>query len=920
MDFKKIPNSYRPVPFWSWNEKLDTAETREQIEKMEQAGIGGFFMHARGGLQTEYMGDEWFSNVEASIEEAEQRGMHAWAYDENGWPSGFGSGKVNGRGVAYQQKFLRYDMAEDGGNTIARVGGMRLYYEVNPYYVDVLDGNVTQCFLDEIYAPYYEKYKNRFEGFFTDEPQISRNGIPWSFILPEEYRKAYGDDLIPHLPELFKETGDYALTRIRFWRLIAELFSKNFFKKIYDWCDERGLKLTGHLVMEESLDSQIFTNGACMPQYEYFHIPGMDWLGRHNNRSLTPYQVGSVARQLGKKQVLSETFACCGHNVGHDELKWIYEYQMVRGINLLCQHLEGYSNRGLRKRDYPPAMYIQQPWWDEYKKFNDAMSRIGMLLAEGDDGVDTLVIHPQTTAWILYNGNDCPPPGKKYNEQMRKIFRYKEKLFALMEQLEQKHINFHFGDEILMERHGRVDGAALTIGEKTYTRIILPEHERLMPYTEELLAQYRANGGIILTAAEAADLPNHPVIDAPQITYCFRRLDDADLYYFVNSTEETVTAHIPAGGKVLDPVTGELSDFDGTHEFKKYESLLVIDDGTPQARLEATAECQPIPLDGAWQVVNATENCITLDYCDYYFDGKLEEEHGYILNAMYRAMEKKRPVHITCRFRVQARYVPEKMHLAMEMSEQFDIFINDHPVTKTDCGYFRDKSFRKLDISGLLTEGENVITLELDFAQSPVVYENMAKGMCHESEKNKLTFDMELEQIYLVGDFAVETPGAFEELARGACRYAGEFVIAPPKRAITLRHIEQQGFPFFAGALTVEKRFTAHDAPMMLDFVKTGINTVTARVNGKPVSTFLWEPFRADVTHLLQPGENTLTLTLKNNLRNMQGPLHLEIGESFGVGPGNFYKEPCIWNRSPAEGRWNDDYCFVHLSLTNRNA
>ena len=27
--------------------------------------IGGYFMHARGGLQTEYMGEEWFDNIAA---------------------------------------------------------------------------------------------------------------------------------------------------------------------------------------------------------------------------------------------------------------------------------------------------------------------------------------------------------------------------------------------------------------------------------------------------------------------------------------------------------------------------------------------------------------------------------------------------------------------------------------------------------------------------------------------------------------------------------------------------------------------------------------------------------------------------------------------------------------------------------------
>lgn len=84
MNFKNVPNKYRPIPFWSWNEKLKMEETVFQIDEMNRIGKGGFFMHARGGLQTEYMGKEWFDNVEVAIEKAEELGMDAWAYDENG--------------------------------------------------------------------------------------------------------------------------------------------------------------------------------------------------------------------------------------------------------------------------------------------------------------------------------------------------------------------------------------------------------------------------------------------------------------------------------------------------------------------------------------------------------------------------------------------------------------------------------------------------------------------------------------------------------------------------------------------------------------------------------------------------------------------------------------------------------------------
>lgn len=326
MDFKNIPKKYRPAPFWSWNEKLDAKETSEQVKMMDRAGIGGFFMHARGGLLTEYMGDEWFENISAAVQSAVECGMGAWVYDENGWPSGFGNGWVNGLGVNYQQKYLRMTDHEPDKNVLGKSGSHWFYYDVNPFYVDTLNADVIGEFIDKVYTPYYEKYGDSIEGFFTDEPQISRNGIPWSFVFEREYKVRYQENIIEHLEELYLPIADYKRTRVKFWKMVTDLFSTAYMKQIYEWCDERGLKLTGHLVLEETLESQLITNGACMPHYEYLHIPGMDWLGRNIYECLTPMQVSSVCEQLGKKQVLSETFALCGHNVSFSELKGIYEW------------------------------------------------------------------------------------------------------------------------------------------------------------------------------------------------------------------------------------------------------------------------------------------------------------------------------------------------------------------------------------------------------------------------------------------------------------------------------------------------------------------------------------------------------------------------------------------------------------------
>ena len=89
-DYKK----YSPISFWSWNDKLEPEILKKQIQWMSEHGIGGFFMHARSGLATDYLSEEWMECIEACAKEAERLNMQAWIYDENGWPSGFVGGKL----------------------------------------------------------------------------------------------------------------------------------------------------------------------------------------------------------------------------------------------------------------------------------------------------------------------------------------------------------------------------------------------------------------------------------------------------------------------------------------------------------------------------------------------------------------------------------------------------------------------------------------------------------------------------------------------------------------------------------------------------------------------------------------------------------------------------------------------------------
>ncbi len=922
-NLKKVDKRYRPIPFWSWNDRLNVDRTEEQVRIMEEAGIGGFFMHARGGLKTEYMGKEWFDNIHAASRLARELDMYPYAYDENGWPSGFGGGLVNGLGLEYQQKSLHIEDASIGceelDSTLLVKGGKRYFYRVNELYVDVINKKVIKEFIDKIYGEYEKRCGGQIEGFFTDEPQILRDtGYPWSFILEDEFVMRYGYSLTENLDKLFFDGEESRKVRLDYWQMVTELFSEAFYKQIYTWCTERGYKFTGHAVIEEDLFSQIVSSGACMPHYEYFTIPGMDWLGRDIFDCLTPMQLGSAAAQLGKKQVLSETFALAGHNVSHAELKRIYEWQMVRGVNLLCTHLEGYTLEGIRKRDYPPALFYQQPWWKDARLFFDTVSRVGMLLAEGEVVCDTLLLHNQTTAWALYDGVECEGSCAE-----KKINEYNDALLSDMKRLEMKHIPYHLGDETLIKRHGSVKEGKFIIGNMSYSTVVIPEHVAFLPFTEELLSEFSAQGGKIV---KAKSLKANPVTDTDKLTYTCREFDNCTLHYFVNTDNEEVKAKISVGDTRLIVESAECVDFDGEYCFDPYESIILFDTGKAQEKTEKKDKSERVLLDGEWKLENASYNSLTLDRCDYYFDGELVEEGGYVLNILPRINALESPVELEQIYRFTLKDEVDKIYLATETPDLFEIWVNDKILEKRDEGYFRDSAFRMLCIRDYLVKGENTIRFRSTVSQSTACYEHLNKSWAFETMKNCLSYDVEIEPIYIVGDFSLELVGEVKELKRNAYRIFNAPVIAAKPSCVDVERLDLSGFSEFAGELTLSREYTFEDKRQRYVVLRgRGINSISLKINGKEVGTKMFPPYELDITDYIEVGVNRFEITLLNNLRNMMGPHHLEEGESYAVTPAHFFKESNIFSHEDGKGKdchdtlpcWNDGICLVHFGLDN---
>ena len=204
------------------------------------------------------------------------------------------------------------------------------------------------------------------------------------------------------------------------------------------------------------------------------------------------------------------------------------------------------------------------------------------------------------------------------------------------------------------------------------------------------------------------------------------------------------------------------------------------------------------------------------------------------------------------------------------------------------------------------------ISFDIDFEQSEEFYRNLKKATLFESEKNKLVYDIEIEAIYLLGDFCVKTDGNWEQLDNDSVRYSGRFEIDRQKQDINIKNIEQQGYPFFCGSMSLEGELEIYGKHPVLELDMKGINAVKVKINGKE-KTMLTDN-RLSLSEFAAFGKQKVKFTLINNLRNLLGPHHQKGGELHWVGPSTFYQESCVWNES-AENDWDNDYCFVETTL-----
>ncbi len=512
---------FGPIYSWVWNAPLDEQTIYEQIDEMKSAGIQSFYIIPEPPefrpelmittMSPEYLSDEFFALIRKAISYAETQGMVVWIYDEGGWPSGMACGKVieekpdaiakslKARSVMLQAD-TPYCLPDDavaafcarerlrGGECFAKAKEIQEYYRqpVDGIFTDLCEKGTTDVFCRLTHKRYEETIEELGSAsvpcFFTDEAVNFMPAFPSDF--EEEFQKTYGYDIADYLYVLAdcKDLNEReVLARRHYGNLIGKMLRERYFYPVREWCREHGLIFTGHLDRDHVTESGVTVGyGNPLEALRCLDMPGMDVILRQIYPDEAPVKEGnsffvrmapSAAAQSGHLLSMSESYSVYGNELTPKDLRWIANYQFVRGIQLMNVMLIPYGRKDWFGCGQRPFFCKEMPGYTHLRQWNMETARTSYFVSLGVPDTKCALYLPAEELWM--DEAHAQRAAQAYHD--------------LGEQLEAEGIDFDIIDELAIER-GKVQDGALRIGYAAYHKIYVPEHVVCSEQLQEKLA------------------------------------------------------------------------------------------------------------------------------------------------------------------------------------------------------------------------------------------------------------------------------------------------------------------------------------------------------------------------------------------------------------------------------------------------
>lgn len=591
----KPPLAYRPLQIV--HGIPPRRATLEGIQYYKDRGLGGLVCNV--AFDRYMRSEENWKTLLAGVEACGKLGMVVWLYDEEGYPSGAAGGLVLEENPAFEATVLAWGGSRDDPLLI-RPAYEHTHASNNFHaarrYPNLIDDRATRCFIAKTHDAYWERLEPHFghtiQAVFTDEPSLMAVNlgqlpedvrkrvrvidpvdptvrplpcVPWSYDLAEQYRRRYGQDLIPRRRSLFAgDSAEDRKVRRQFWALVSDLVADRYFGAIGRWCSAHRIASSGHSLWEEELIHHVPLEGNGLKVLGLMHIPGLDMLSSDpeaviHTGWLAAAMPASAAVLNGRRRVMTEVSDFVQKMGGKGpaglaEMQATAAWQAAWGVTEFTLYY-GIADRSA----------------EQYRAYCDFVGRINAVLKPAQPVPQVLLYYPVYDLWAEYRPVAEPLRLKSQSPRAQRIVNSFKRLGQW---LQRSQIPFTLIDhECLSAAEARPDGE-LAIHDHRYAAIILPEGTELPPPAAKVVEQFRRHGGRVVPGPPASEKQSGPslieILKPPsRISPASERVvmgrflrDGRRILLLANVSREPyrgkLTTGAPGPWQLMDPATGKI--------------------------------------------------------------------------------------------------------------------------------------------------------------------------------------------------------------------------------------------------------------------------------------------------------------------------------------------------------------------------
>ncbi len=557
-------------------------------------------------LEPDYMTPGYLEYFRYAAEQCKKLNMKMWLYDEGGWPSGSCLGRVVKQNPSLvRQMLIRQVLTPGKGNNISipddclsaflyqgdkkinrltpgttkpiNIDNARIMiFSVSKTgtYPDLLNPESTKEFIKLTHEEYKKAvgdyFGNTIQMTFTDEAQATNPG--WTNDIVDDFMSKYGYDLRNELPSIFEGDEEHdRQVRIDYFNWWSRRHADTYYGQIQEWCRRNNLLSGGHLNGEDATEyARRYGYGHPLRALRRMDVPGIDVIWRQlwikGNNHHFPKYASTVSHQAGMPWSFTESFAVYGNGLTTSQMKWISDYQYVRGINLSVMGGYPISKKDWLQAGCRPLYGPGDPLWQYMDDYHRYLGRLGYILSLGKPDIKIALYYPVSDIWA--GGSELNTVCTS-NDELARI-------------LLENQCDFDFIDDDILESESTIiANGQLKVGPMLYEAVCVSRNQYMPEKTIKKLEEFIKSGGKVFWVdnSRETDKPKGSVtttlsqlpslltpiasLETPnnKIRICKRSLSNSSIYFITNEDSCGTTCKIKFNEKLpvvqLDAETGK---------------------------------------------------------------------------------------------------------------------------------------------------------------------------------------------------------------------------------------------------------------------------------------------------------------------------------------------------------------------------